>query len=191
MLVIRDEAELLEYERRNGLVAVYVDRGYDPKVASLILGIKDAFDANVGAAWHILIPLKNSRFPHGGYAPDAPIDPADYNIALARNIAKRHNVEPSDLPALIFEFVPKREYYLLKLGGMSTDRIRDLIAGIGEIAHREFGDGTRDLDEYRAAAHSKIIRYLYKEKAISYASNANAAILSVIAAVAGAKTIIS
>jgi hypothetical protein len=183
MWVIRDRGAIDDFERLNGLVAIYLDSGYDGRVTALVSDIARAFDTHVGPAWHLLIPYGE------GYVPDGTVEPDQYNLALATQIARDRGIPTLQLPALVFEFVPNTEYYTVSLAGMSDDRIRNIIKTIGEISVDEFRDGKRELNEYRAAAHRRIVTYLHKERLFSVAGKVGMGLAALIASIAAVKTI--
>jgi hypothetical protein len=183
MWIIKSPEQIDEFERRNGLVSVYLDNGYNPNVVDMFSEIMRPFDEHVGSAWHLLVPVMD------GYLPTGSIRPGDYNLQMARAIAQSRGIPLTKLPALVFEFIPQREYYFVSLAGMEPERIRNIVLHIGEIAVDEFKGGARDLAEFRAAAHGRIVRYLWGEKALSFMSDLGPAIAAAIGAVASVQTL--
>lgn len=191
MHIIQSANELREYESKCGLVSVYVDTRFQQEPGDTIRQIQRVFDENVGPAWTILIPVNERHQTRRGYCPHVGIDHDAYDIRMARQIAQDRGIPVSDLPALIFEFVPQREYYVLKIGDMNPIRFRNIVAHISEIAIEEFRDRTRSLEEFREAIHPRIFRFLFKEKVVHFVRGASPKLAALVGAVAGVKGIVT
>lgn len=182
MLTLGSETEIADFERREGLVAIYLDHGYNREVIELMSSIRRSFDDHVGAAWHLLMPAERGYVPDGyGVGP--------YNTKLALDLARRYDIPINKLPALLFEFIPGEERYWVSLAGMTAGRVRNLLLNIAEYSVQEFRGGERELHDFRASVHRQIVPYLNREKLLHFSGHAATALTTFVATLAGAKSL--
>lgn len=162
MLAIKSQKELEDFSNQRALVTLFVDHAYCRENIVTILGMREGFNAHVGPAWHMLIPTK-----FNDYAIDAVLSADTFGVELSRQIISEYALKHSDLPAIIFEFVPQKEHYCVKLGGMSDKDIRDVIGYIADIVTDEFNNGPKEVAEFRERIHNRILIYLRQRKALS------------------------
>lgn len=182
MLRISDEKEMAKFRRERALISVFVHHAYRNELIEAVLGMRKGFDPHVRAAWHMLIP-----YVAGDYAVDSALRVDEYGVDMARRIIDQHGLQHRELPALIFEFVPQREYFCVKLGGKTADEIEEIIGTIGDMAVDEFKNGPKDVDEFRENLHSRIAIYLRQRNLLSILSKAAPKLAGALGAAGDAK----
>lgn len=175
MWTITSRDELDKFSNQRALISLFVDHAYSERNIVPILGMREGFDKHVGSAWHMLIPYRN-----GGYAVDDELSPKLFGVGLSRQIINEHGLKHSELPAIIFEFVPQQEHYCVKLGGMREDEILNIIGNIADIASDEFEHGPRDVGEFRERVHNRVLIFLRQRKVLSILSKSAPKIAAVI-----------
>ena len=186
MWTIRGREDLNVFLDQRALVSLFVDHAYVKDSIELFMGMKPGFDAHVGEAWHMLMP-----YVGGGYAVDQPLGVNSFGTDLARAIIREHGLKHAELPALIFEFVPDREYYCVKFGGMEKDRIIKIVGSISDIATEVFETGPDEVEPFRVEVHRRVVNYLRKEAALTILSKAAPKIGGLLGAAASVDGLIS
>lgn len=174
MRVIKSRADLDELRNDRSLVSVYVDHGYKAKNIELILGMKPAFDAHVGDAWHMLVPCRQ------GYAVDSWMDYEAFGHQLNRQLSKEYQIRENHLPVLVFEFDPEKEYFYVALGQKTEDQRIDMIRTIAQMAVEEQEKGPDDPVEFRSRLHQNIAIYARQQKALTIISKASSRLAALI-----------
>lgn len=181
MWLVRNQAAIDNFEKENGMVAVYLDHGYDKRYVELFNELAQAFDDHVGAAWHILIPAND------GFTSEKTFAEEKFDRKLSVNIAGQNDIPVQQLPALLFQFLPEDKNYWFSLVGMSDDEVRQIVLEIAEIAREEFGDGKRDLLEFRRNAHQRVVAALRYRKILRWGNKA----VDMLLRISGIKSIVS
>ena len=145
-----------------------------------------AFDAQVGKAWHFMIPYKFE-----GYAVDAVFSEEHYDYAATNLAINKLGLTSASLPAIVFEITPDRDHYFLRLNGRSDAGILRLIESIGDIAIELHRTGPHDPVHLRQDAAGQIARYLFGERALSFAAKSLPAVAGLLGMAANAKDLVS
>lgn len=180
MWLVRDQAAIDKFEERNGMVAVYVDHGYDRRYGELFTELGTPFNDHVGAAWHILIPVDDGFTSENSLAPD------HFDRKLAIKIADENEIPVQQLPALLFQFIPENKNYWFSLAGLPENEVRQIVLEIAEIAREEFRDGARDLAEFRRSAHDRVVAILRTRRLLRWGNSA----MNLLLKISGIKPIV-
>ncbi len=186
MWTIRGREDLNVFLDQRALVSLFVDHAYNKDNIELFMGMKPGFDAHVGEAWHMLVP-----YVGGGCAVDQPLSANSFGVGLSRAIIREHELKHAELPALIFEFVPDKEYYCVKFGGMEQAQIIKIVGSIGDIATEVHETGPTDIEAFRVEVHRRVVNYLRKESALNILSKAAPKLGGILDAAASVDGLIS
>lgn len=129
MWTFRDKEDLKGFlaGREDEITCIYLDDGLDARILKNIHNAKAGFDRRVGSKWHMLLPHKSGRMipDMGGYR--------GYNFDLALSLAEEFDVDPRDLPVMVFTDPSQNDaVFVVSFAGLANEKVTQLIR---EIAH--------------------------------------------------------
>lgn len=132
-------------ERQRALVTLFLDNGYTDHVIQVVIDAKWGFNAQVGPAWHLLIPYQQ------GFAVDSVLSPKAHGAELSREIIDARAIPNRRLAAMLFEnYDGDQDAYYLSLADLSDQQIICAIGDIADIVMHRFKNGRSDPQEFRA-----------------------------------------
>lgn len=145
MLTINRRSELEAFESQRALVTLFLDNAFSDHVIGVVMDAKWGFNAQVGPAWHLLIPYQQ------GFAVDRALSPRAYDGELSREIVDARGIPNRQLPAILFEnYDGDEDAYYLSLADLSDQQIITTIGDIADIVMQQFKNGRSDPQEFRA-----------------------------------------
>jgi hypothetical protein len=146
--------------------------------------MKPAFDAHANDAWHMLIPCGE------GYAVDSWMGAEGFGHQLNRQLIREYQVEEKDLPVLVFEFDPDKEYFYIALGNRGEEERINMIRSIAEMANKAKEAGPSNIIAFRNQLHEQIALYAMQEKTLRIVSRVSSRLALLIGIGAGLKGLI-
>lgn len=165
------EIDAIEREHR-ALVAVFVHHCYDETMISDVLQAKRGFDQHVQSAWHLLIPYRSEgRTQRLGYGIDTVPSPNEYSEELAYMIARKLELSAASLPCIVFR-AGNGEYYFLKLGGKSKEKVLKILREVGDLANECHANGPQDGEDFRQYVNTVVVNHLRRKRLLSALASA-------------------